>query len=529
MDIKSSGRPNGIVLYYIFGLFVFVAIFFLPFIFETNDDTKMMMFVSGGFSGFPESYAVYIHPLLSHFLAFLYGLPVQLPWYPLFWFLFFYLSYSGYLKVIFGKVDDALSRFLFIVAFLVFVIHSLFYLQFTVVAGVLAFSGYLLILTYYQGFKISTHELWLGYFLCFLAILVRRESFYLFTIGFGIVALIHFGWREVLGILSREKFLLLGLLLVVLSVPLYEKLMGYQDYILFNVARHKVLDHPVLHRINIVEDLQPDLFFFKGWYFRDNPSVTLTTLHQWKEWLDSFYFEMDHLRYTVNFFLFEVGLNRFVVFLGLLYIIICFFRRPEKRIISNGLIFLGCWTLLAFILNYFYMIHARVQSILVLMILGAAVSLYQNGCLKPRAAILISTSFIAALVFHLGNVWAGVEGRSQQQRLINEMVVFIPEDAVYFMDWRSWNVRHLDPKKLHHFDLRLLSLGWGSYHPADRRLLESKGFKKLQDIENFYYIHAKVEEDLRLPEYMGHLQKEKFRSHTVAENISFRLIYYELP
>src|SRR5690606_27825638 len=70
--IMTRGRGNWMklrMLYYSVGAALFIVAFASPFIFETNDDSKMMMLVSGTFSGVPEDYGVFIHPLLSLFFS----------------------------------------------------------------------------------------------------------------------------------------------------------------------------------------------------------------------------------------------------------------------------------------------------------------------------------------------------------------------------------------------------------------------------------------------------------------------------
>src|SRR5690606_39658298 len=91
-------------LFYYAGAVLFVGAFCAPFIFETNDDTKMMMLVSGMFSGVPEDYGVFIHPLLSLFLSELYALNAAVPWYPLIWFAFVFMAYVGWVKAVFASV-----------------------------------------------------------------------------------------------------------------------------------------------------------------------------------------------------------------------------------------------------------------------------------------------------------------------------------------------------------------------------------------------------------------------------------------
>ncbi|MEP1087428.1 MAG: hypothetical protein ABJH01_12185, partial [Algoriphagus sp.] len=79
----------------VLGLFALVLIWFLPWRFQTNDDELMMWLVSGAYTGTPESYAVFIHPILSWIFSELYTALPDVPWYPLTWFGVLYLSYLG--------------------------------------------------------------------------------------------------------------------------------------------------------------------------------------------------------------------------------------------------------------------------------------------------------------------------------------------------------------------------------------------------------------------------------------------------
>lgn len=513
------------VLYYIAGAALFIVAFVSPFIFETNDDTKMMMLVSGIFSGTPEDYGVFIHPLLSLFLSQLYTFIPELPWYPLAWFMMLFMAYLGWVKVVCAKVSSIPNQLLLILAFLCFLLQSLFYLQFTIVAGTLAFSGYILLLVHFQEARLSRSEVWLGSVLCLLSLMVRVESFFLFTIGFGLLFFVKYGWRNVGKILLDRKWVALAALLLLLFTPIYERLNGYQDYVSFNHARAQVLDHPVLSYMPLEEERSPDLYYAKNWHFRDNPSVSVATLKDWKKQLDKGLWAVEHVRQSAGFFWDEMNNNKYVSFLGFVYISILFLVGGKAR---DKVIFLVIWFMIIAALNHFYLVHSRVQSIIFLLPLGLVLLFYKDSQPLPkRLCTALSVLFLLVFIVHGINIRKGIEQRRQIIQLYKEIEVLVPNHEIFFLDWRSWNVKHLDPKKMKQQDPRLFALGWQTYHPADIRLLRDKGFDRIQEIQSFYYLRSLEEGNPLFPAYMTYLQDKAFQPTLIARNELFELFYHE--
>ncbi|MFT4855343.1 MAG: hypothetical protein ACI942_000713, partial [Planctomycetota bacterium] len=91
--MEKLGIRSVFRIWAILGLLAMIVIWFLPWRFQTNDDELMMWLVSGAYTGTPESYAVFIHPLLSWIFSKLYTLFPEIRWYPLTWFLVMYLGY----------------------------------------------------------------------------------------------------------------------------------------------------------------------------------------------------------------------------------------------------------------------------------------------------------------------------------------------------------------------------------------------------------------------------------------------------
>lgn len=525
MTKKKINRITLPRLFYYAGAVLFVGAFCAPFIFETNDDTKMMMLVSGLFSGVPEDYGVFIHPLLSLFLSELYALNAAVPWYPLIWFAFIFMAYVGWVKAVFASVLSLPNQLLLLSALICFLLQSLFYLQFTVVAGLLAFSGYLLLLRHFQGSRLDRTDIWLGSVLCLLSLMVRKESFLMFTVGFGILFLVKFGWSAVGEIFWARRWLIFATLLMLVFTPIYQRVNGYQDYVAFNTARAKVIDHPVLSYLPLDKEQDPDLYFTKHWHFRDNPAVTLATLRDWKKELDKGLWSMEHVRQSISFFWHEINNNRYVSFLGLIYVGILFAVGGKTR---DKMMFLVIWLMVVGLLNHFYLVHSRVQSIIFLLPLGVALLFYENSePLSIRTCSLLLTLLVNVFIIHGVNIRRGIEQRKQITQIYQEVEKLVPHDEIFLLDWRSWNVKHLDPKKMKKQDPRLAALGWQTYHPADIRLLRDKGFDKIQQISSFYYLHSIEEENALFPAYMEHLQTRKFQSTIIAQNEWFKLLHYE--
>lgn len=513
------------MLYSIAGTVLLIVAFASPFIFETNDDSKMMMLVSGTFSGVPGDYGVFIHPLLSLFLSKLYKLNAELSWYPLTWFVFVFMAYSGWVKAVCANITSIPNQLLLIVAYICFLLQALLYLQFTVVAGLLAFSGYTLLLSHFQGSRLSRSDVWFGSILCLLSLMVRKESFFMFTVGFGLLFLVKFGLKNAGKISLARKWLILAAFLLVVFTPFYEKLSGYQDYITFNTARAKVLDHPVLSYLPLEEESSPDLYYAKNWYFRDNPAVTVATLKDWKKQLDKGLWTFEHVRQSVLFFWYEITNNKYISFLGLVYLFILFKVGGKAK---EKVIFLITWLSIIAALNHFYLVHSRVQSIVFLLPLGVALLFYENSApLSNRFCTVLIALFLLVFIIHGVNIRKGIEQRKQVSQVYKELENLIPHDEIFFLDWRSWNVKHLDPKKMKKQDLRLFALGWQTYHPADIQLLRDKGFDKIQEIPSFYYLHSIEEENPLFPAYMDYLQDKSFQPTLIGKNDLFELLYYE--
>lgn len=99
-----------------------------------------MWLVSVAYTDAPESYAAFIHPLLSWFFSELYTFFPGSPWYPMTWFEVIYGSSVVFLRMAWeNSKKKNFDKFFTLVIFCL-VVHSLLFLQFTIVAGFVAFQ-----------------------------------------------------------------------------------------------------------------------------------------------------------------------------------------------------------------------------------------------------------------------------------------------------------------------------------------------------------------------------------------------------
>lgn len=510
--------------YFFFGALIHMVLYFMPFQFQTNDDSRMMRLVEGKFSGNPGDYAVYLHPILSEVIGSLYYLNSGILWYPLLWFLFFYLSYMGYVMAVMKKVSSRQMQLLVVVCFLAFAFHSLLFLQFTVVAGALGFSGFLLILLYYQNQTVTRPELFFAYALCIFSLFVRKESFFLITIGFGLISFLEFGVKTTFKILWKGKGWILIIICLLAFVPFYENIQGYDEYIDFNNARSRVLDNPIWQIINPGSIWGKSAYFLENWLFRDNPWVTVEQLKVLKRDLNTFYFDSSYIRKSYHMLYETISHNKFLVgwsvLVGLTHITM---KGNERKKILFCVVWLGFFILL----SPFLLLHPRVQALFLLMFLGLSIIFY-----KPKSYLPNFTKFALVGMFVLSSIIHGINIKNvvDQKKLsingLNRLVDQLPENVIYFMDSESLNLMQLNPKIVNEKEDQLFYLGWNSYHPADDLLLKRLGYRSLHDIIEFYSIHSQGQKHPLIPSYLVFLNGG-YAKKVISRNGDFELMYFE--
>ena len=505
------------------GIVLYAGVFLLPFSFASNDDSLMMGLLDGSYTGEPEGYVVFLHPILSEGTSFLYRLYNDFPWYPVLWFLFSFLSYVAFVLAVGTRRYTWSHQLMWIVLYLLFSLQQLFLLQFTVVAGISAFSGYMLLFEAQRfPYKRLVGKETFASFLIIVSILVRTEAFFLVTIGCGSFLLLKYGLFHCIALLRKNVGLLLIGMALIGYVPIYEKKFGYEEYATFTRTRSKVIDHPVFWYITpqIDKEARPDLFFFRNWLFEDNPAVNISFLEQTKGQLDGGYFSPGYFLYSLQRIMDFHKHHNFALFTTFCYIFLLVLIDSPKR---ENLKFCFLWVAFFLVFNHFFLVPHRVQSLFELTILGAAWLCRRKIALQPNVLLLTVSIILGLFIVHVLRITQALNSKEKIISEVEFITELIPRQTVSFTDLIG--IKHLDPRIPSHEESRYIYFGWHSRSPMQAKALERFGYGELREIKVFYYLTMRNNK-LVIPEYLSYLKREEFKREFVASTGDFLLFKY---
>ncbi len=362
------------------GLIAFLIVWNLPWRFQVNDDEVMMWLVSGAYSGTPEAFAVFIHPILSWIFSVLYTKFPEIPWYPATWFLIMFLSYLALIRLIASRPIHIFQKQVWAFFLFGFFLHFLFFLQFSIVAAfsISAGLGHRLIkrngqIITWSNLRFSDLFLLFGY-------LIRPEVLVLIIIGgVGLNFLV----------IKKKQLYLRFVLPILLSIGgylgmfLWIDIAGLREFYEINRLRSQVFDHPSLqlHKEEF-KTSNPELYYFGNGLIDFNIDQTLPEkLPIWKK-------ELDQRRFL--YFSPAILSNSFTIFL-----------RHEH-------FFIG---LLGFFLTFSFLLNWKNSLYMFLILFSGLILLSPFFLLKVQIfAIVFLLYFILCLVstdsqIALKNVW----------------------------------------------------------------------------------------------------------------------------
>jgi len=381
------------LIWAILGTISTLIIWYLPWRFQVNDDPIMMWLVSGAYTGEPESYAVFIHPILSWVFAKLYTFLPQINWYPITWFLVMYFSLLNLIWCIWKSNADKLSNTFYSLFLVAFVIHFLFFLQFSIVAAFAIASGLTARILKFSNSAISRESsslnLGWGKYLRFyksdalivLGALIRIEVLFLFLSGIVVLGLITFkkGFQPKSLILPSAILLALSL-----SNLAWIELEGLGDFNDANKLRSSVFDDPVLQlQKESYKETDPDLYYFaNGLIDFGRDSNLIKRLEIWETKLDQRRFALLSPSYLFKALTYWILHERYFCFLLFLLLGVSLFVHLKKSLISIGIL---CGIMI--ILAPFFLIKIQVYVILLLVFFSYLILLGQGKKLNRKIAV----------------------------------------------------------------------------------------------------------------------------------------------
>ena len=453
------------------GLGALIFIWFLPWRFQVNDDVIMMWLVSGAYTGTPESYAVFIHPLLSWTFSKLYTFAPTIPWYPFTWYLVIYLSYLVFLKAIEKNFNSTSAKTVWVLFILGLLVHFLFFLQFSIVSAFAISAGFAFRLNHDSRiFNIYAADL-----LILFGVLIRMEVLLLFLLGL-------LGLQLLFRKLYMAKLLLIPMLFLALGYCfnlLWLNINGLSEFYELNKLRSLVFDHPALQMNKsayLVSD--PQLFSFSnGLMDFQTDDLTKNKLLGWKDLLDQSRFESMDFK-NIWFSLYYYILNeKYLILIACVFVT---FRILEtwKSTMINILIF----ALVALLLSPFYLLKIQVYVIFFLLFLLWSLTAGDTENAKLAYSKLFASFLLVMIGVHIYNFLSNVKRDEANNKIMsllkesnksfNGEIILIASNEVY---------AHLTPGKPFSFQL----LGWPTLLENSKNHVQKVNRKYLIDKEIF--------------------------------------------
>ena len=380
--------------------------------FETNDDTRIMMYVTGANTGAQESGTVFCNILWGALLSFLYRLNESVPWYIItymvfLWAVFFIICNCCIRLFVKNNLqDDTRARNVPVISgilvfcilyFSVFFYYSVFF-QFTTVAALCGLGAILLMILFPKGNKIVLVSF---FYLLFFSEIIRPITGYLITVAFLIICLFMFILRNkpnhiylaIVGVTQISTYAVNNI---------YEHINGWTAFREYHTARAIWKDYP-----HISFDNNPPLYERLGWtkqlynlvnrwFFMDKRVNTAA----FESFNDANTIHCSFNLEQIKAFLRTPELGMTFVILGIVsvgIVIYCLLKHKHK----NSSLLLSAGLLTAIIILYFLFrgrLPYRVSFSIIILFMLPAIFLslqYVNG-IKYKPIILIVSIIIVA-------------------------------------------------------------------------------------------------------------------------------------
>lgn len=481
----------------------------------------MMWLVSGAYTGTPESYAVFIHPILSWTFSKLYTFAPIVPWYPLTWFLVILLSFIALiLSLNHSKIGLNEKNILALFCLCLF-LHFALFLQFTIVAGIAGFSGVFLL----HGFNLNKtiSITLLSLILMTLSILIRWESFVLISLGFGFYLLIFNSLNDILK--SLKWFLLPCLLLVLLlgTKTLWEKQSEYSDFIQYNKARAAVSDHPISYQLALENKLEADSkwFFFSQWMMEDE-GFSLIELEERKTELDAKLYSRNQIQNSLSRLVLVMRTEAFKSTFSVILIVLFLYGFKGSK---KSLIFLVSWILFFIVFNHFFILNGRVIILFFLPFLFPLVFEPKQTFKNKKTSLTLATLIVLFFSFHLLNFFSETRARKTMREEFLSLTEKLPEGSLIILEGYKENFLGIN----YTLDkpVPLLSLGWISQSPFQQKKLQNLNLQHLSDADEYYLLEVDINEEFFFPAYMKYLGRN-YELESRLEKANFILFHYSV-
>ncbi len=371
-----------------------LLIWYLPWRFQVNDDEVMMWLVSGAYTGSPESYAVFLHPLLSWGISLLYKFAPGVLWYPLVWFTLTYLSFLVSVAQVNKKLGATLSAQIWVLFLFAFYAHFLFFLQFSIVAGFAVFSGLIARFGNPAEQNDRYSRLYRTDLLILFGFLVRPEVLFLFLAGVTCINVLVF--KRVYLYKRSVVPLLLGCIGYGISI-LWIANANLSHFEQLNRQRSGVFDHPTLQlNKEVFRGKNPELYFFSNGMidFRSDAKL-VEKLPIWKMELDKMRWDWIGPDAVVKSFWTYVQHEHFLLALMAVFFAFSLLVDWRKAFVIAAVLAFGMLAL-----SPFFLIKVQIYALVFLIFMLMSFCFFSIRFHRRGAYLLFISVLVVGIAFH---------------------------------------------------------------------------------------------------------------------------------
>lgn len=471
------------------GLMGILIIYFLPWRYQVNDDIILDWLLSGIYTGTPEAYVIFIHPLWSGFLAFLFKNFNTTPWYSIQHFLV--LGGSCYLGIqsIEFQSDQWKQRLL---ATLVLSIswHISLMPQFTLVSGWAAATAIM-----YLGFgSKKPWETRFAWLLFAIAAMIRLESAGLIALGFGVVT---FGLSR--GMVKIKQFTAFGLIILglALSQKIWENQSEFKAFLKFNQARAKVLDHPVFYEDWLDGKFNYDSKWssFSNWFI-EKSGISLEDLSEKSKELNARQLSLSEVNRSFSRL---IRIQKEEAFKGVISAtLLILFALNYRFFTLKTWLATGLWIVFLLVFNHFFHVKGRVLFLFFLPILIPLFQILKSSN-QIRGALFFTVILSLLFVYHLINF--AQEAKERKELLVQLKTLMTGSGTLTKLE--GYPLEYLSQVDIQGEKINLLLDGWVARSPFQRRALNRLGYHDFRDIREYNLLGIKKFAPFFFSDYMN--------------------------
>ncbi len=342
------------------------------------------------------------------------------------------------------------------------------------------------------------------------AILIRWESFVLIAIGF----FTYLTFLDQKFLKDQTRLLIAISALFIVLYTAHASWVGnsrYAEFAAYNKMRAAVSDHPVTYRLMKKKpiDIEPKWFFFSQWMM-DDDAISMEELKNRKATLDAELFSLAQMQSSIARLTEVLKAESFKSVFSVLIILMYLFSGKKSL---NKLIFGLFWMLFFLIFNHFFVLNGRVIILFILPL--SYYSLRNSSDFSKRLNFLFFPILSFLLIFHFYNFFQEAKGRAQMRAEFQEIISLIPSGELVVLE--GYKENYLGIPFTSRNKVPLLSFGWISKSPFQRKALDRFGLEKLSQAKKFNLIGVDVNKEFFFPDYMNSLSGQ----YELRERIDF--------